>query len=90
MHCLALWGQHLPGQRSYPGEGLGRGNKCPRGCFFWSPAHWGLTISQAVAEDGNLNLVVRELENFQDGGLVGNLPAGGPERGRDLFEVTQL
>ena len=32
----------------------------------------------------------KELGNFQDRWGLGNLPAGGPERVRDLFEVTQL
>lgn len=44
---------------------------------------------------GNLDLVVRaflgkESGNFQDRRGLGNLPAGGPERVRVLFEVTQL
>lgn len=50
----------------------------------------GWTSSQAAVECGNLDLVVRESGNFQDRWDLGNLPVGGPERVKDLFEVTQL
>lgn len=90
LECTAWHFGGSTGHRSYPGGRTGQGQQIAMWVLLWSSAHWGLTTSQAVAEDGNLNLVVRELGHFQDGGFLGNLPAGGSERVRHLFEITQL
>lgn len=90
MHCLALWGQDSRGQRSHPGGRTGQKQQMYMQVLAWSSARCVLNVSRAVAEDGNLDLIVTELRNFQDRLGLGNLPARGPEGLKNLFKVTQL
>lgn len=90
MHCLALWGQDLRGQRLHPGGRAGQKRRMYTQVLTWSFARCMLNVSRAVAEDGDLDLIVTALWSFRDRSGLGNVPAWGPERVKNLFKVTQL